>query len=138
MRDLYQIFVHVAYGRGSVLLRQGDEIPREDAILRFSFPLTMHCNAFAAKGISLSAGKGVMGVHSAGEVSWSVIALLCTLYSFLFILFTFQSVFLSYGPRVLIKPDDDDDDDDDNERICIVRNKQSSDARDQTRKQESF
>jgi len=27
-RDLYQIFVRVAYGRGSVLLRQGDEIPR--------------------------------------------------------------------------------------------------------------
>ena len=26
-RDLYQIFVHVAYGRGSVLFRQGDEIP---------------------------------------------------------------------------------------------------------------
>ena len=27
-RDLYQIFVHVAYDRGSVLLRHGDEIPR--------------------------------------------------------------------------------------------------------------
>jgi len=26
--DLYQIFVHVAYGRGSVLLQQGDEISR--------------------------------------------------------------------------------------------------------------
>jgi len=28
MRDFYQIFVHVAYGRVSVLLWQGDEIPR--------------------------------------------------------------------------------------------------------------
>ena len=27
-RDFYQFIVHVAYGRGSVLLRQGDEIPR--------------------------------------------------------------------------------------------------------------
>ena len=26
-RDLYQFFVHVAYRRGSVLLRQGDKIP---------------------------------------------------------------------------------------------------------------
>jgi len=40
----------------------------EWAILGVSSPLTMHCNAFAAKGISLSAGKGVMGMHSAGEV----------------------------------------------------------------------
>jgi len=28
MRDLYQIFVDVAYDGGSVLLRQGDKIPR--------------------------------------------------------------------------------------------------------------
>jgi len=28
MRDLYEFFVHVAHGRGSVLLRQGDKIPR--------------------------------------------------------------------------------------------------------------
>jgi len=27
-RYLYEIFVHVAYGRGSILLRQGDEIPK--------------------------------------------------------------------------------------------------------------
>ena len=27
-RAIFTIFVHVAYGRGSVLLRQGDEIPR--------------------------------------------------------------------------------------------------------------
>ena len=32
-RDLYQLIVHVAYGRGSVLLRRGDEILREGAIL---------------------------------------------------------------------------------------------------------
>jgi len=29
MRDNYLIFVHVAYGCGSILLRWGDEIPRE-------------------------------------------------------------------------------------------------------------
>jgi len=28
-RDRYQIFVHVAYRRGSILLRRGDTIPRE-------------------------------------------------------------------------------------------------------------
>jgi len=40
--------VHVAYGRGSVLLQQGDEIPRG----RGSFGgFLAHCNAFAAKGI---------------------------------------------------------------------------------------
>ena len=38
--------VHVAYGRGSALFRHGDEIPRGRG---FSSPLTMHCNAFAAK-----------------------------------------------------------------------------------------
>jgi len=32
-RDLYQIFMHVAYRRGSVLLRRGDEIRGEEAIL---------------------------------------------------------------------------------------------------------
>ena len=30
----------------------------DGAILGFSSPLTMHCSAFAAKGINLSAGKG--------------------------------------------------------------------------------
>jgi len=44
--------VHVAYSRGSVLLRQGDELPRvRGSFGRFSFPLTMCFNAFAAKGI---------------------------------------------------------------------------------------
>jgi len=43
LRDLYQIFVHVAYVRGSVLLRQGD-----DSTHRLS--------------------AGVMGDHSAGEM----------------------------------------------------------------------
>jgi len=37
-RDLYQIFVDVAYGRGSVLIRQGDEIPRERDILGVFLP----------------------------------------------------------------------------------------------------
>ena len=48
-RDVYQIFVHVAYGRGSVLLRQGDEIPREGTVLWVSSPLTMHCIDFLFK-----------------------------------------------------------------------------------------
>jgi len=43
--DLYQIFAHVAFGRGSVFLRRGDEIPREGAILGASSQLTMHCTA---------------------------------------------------------------------------------------------
>jgi len=43
-RDLYQVFVHVVYVRGSVLLRHVDDRPHR-----------------------LSAGKGVTGVHSAGE-----------------------------------------------------------------------
>jgi len=38
-RDSYQIFGHVAYGRGSVLLRRGDEIPRGSAILGAFFPI---------------------------------------------------------------------------------------------------
>jgi len=38
---------------GRVMKSQG-----ENAIWGFSSPLTMHCNAFAAKGISLSARKG--------------------------------------------------------------------------------
>ena len=37
-RDLYQIFVHVVHGRGSVLLRQGDEILWGRAVLGFFFP----------------------------------------------------------------------------------------------------
>jgi len=49
--DLYQIFVHVAYGCGSVLLRQGDEIPGEGAIAEVFLQLTIHCNAFAANNV---------------------------------------------------------------------------------------
>ena len=45
-RDLYQIFMHVAYRRGSVLLRQGDAIPRGKGDFGFS-PLTMHCNLYS-------------------------------------------------------------------------------------------
>jgi len=37
-RGLYHLFVHVAYGRGSVL-RRGDEIPREGPILGVFFPI---------------------------------------------------------------------------------------------------
>ena len=34
-RDLYQILLHVAYGRGSVYLRRSDEIPSGGAIVGF-------------------------------------------------------------------------------------------------------
>jgi len=34
--------VHVAYGHGSVLLRQGNEIPRGRAVLGVFFPIEMH------------------------------------------------------------------------------------------------
>jgi len=39
MRDLYQIFVLVAYGRGSVLIQRGGAIPREGAILGVIFSI---------------------------------------------------------------------------------------------------
>ena len=80
---------HVAYGRGSVLPRQGDEIPRgRDSFGVFSSLLTIHCKAFAAKGIIRSpitlcsrrdhavtaafaangiGGEGAMGVQCAGD-----------------------------------------------------------------------
>jgi len=57
--------VHVAYGRGSVLPRRGDEIPSgRGKFWGFSSPLTM----LAAKGSVNIDREGVMGVHSAGEV----------------------------------------------------------------------
>jgi len=37
-RDLCQIYVHVAYGHGSVLLRQRDKIPKGRGILGVLFP----------------------------------------------------------------------------------------------------
>jgi len=47
------------YGRGSVLLRQGDEIPRgRDSFVGFSSPVTVHRNVFAAKGIGREWGDG--------------------------------------------------------------------------------
>jgi len=56
----------------------------EGAVLGFSTPLTMHCNAFAASNVMQQKGSfrrcrwaGMTGVHSAGEV-WSTIALLYT------------------------------------------------------------
>ena len=50
-RSFTNFFVRVAYSRGSVLIRRGDEIPREmDSFGRF-LTVTMHCNAFAANGI---------------------------------------------------------------------------------------
>ena len=46
-----KFFVHVAYGRGSVLLQQGTKSQRKGAILGFSSPLTMRCNAFASNNV---------------------------------------------------------------------------------------
>jgi len=62
-RYLYQFFsVYVAYGRGSVLLRPGDEIRRERAVLG-SFLTTV------TRSLQMgSAGKRVMEVHSGGQV----------------------------------------------------------------------
>jgi len=45
----------------------------EGAILGCFSPLTMHCNAFAANNVTQQKGsfrrrRGVMGVHSVGEV----------------------------------------------------------------------
>jgi len=94
-REPHAIFasfsVHVAYGHGSVLLWQGDEMLRKRGSFYGFSPLTVHCIAFTAKAIiqlptscsrrdhsmipSLprllqmgSAGDVVTGVHSAGEV----------------------------------------------------------------------
>ena len=60
-RDLYQIFVHVAYSRGSIgfFFQQGDEIPREQGNFAGFFPLfTMHCTMYR---------KSVLGVTIAKE-----------------------------------------------------------------------
>jgi len=52
MSDLYQFFVHVAYGHGSILLLPGDEILKGRGLfLVFLSPMTVHCNVFAAKRI---------------------------------------------------------------------------------------
>jgi len=46
----------------------------EGAILGFSFPLTMHCNTFAANNVVRQQNRpfrhcwGVMGVHGMGKV----------------------------------------------------------------------
>ena len=66
-------FVHVAYGHGWVLLRRGWR-NRKGKGQFWGFPPHWQCTVMRSlkKG---SAGKGVMGVHSADEV-WSTIALL--------------------------------------------------------------
>jgi len=58
--------VRVANGSGSVLLRQGDEIQR--GMGSFGGFLS-HCQCIVMRLLQMgSAGKGVMGVHSAGAV----------------------------------------------------------------------
>jgi len=46
-----KFFVYVACGHGSVLLWQGDKIPRGKGNLGFCSLLIMYCNAFTAEGI---------------------------------------------------------------------------------------
>ena len=95
-----KFLVHVVCGRGWVIFRQGDKIPRGRGNLGFSSTLTMHCNVLAVKGMIQSpimscsrrdhsvaatfAANGIGreggdGVHSAGEV-WSMIALLYSMW----------------------------------------------------------
>jgi len=60
-------FVRVANRRGSVLLRQGDEIQR--GMGSFGGFLSHHCQCIVMRLLQMgSAGKGVMGVHRAGAV----------------------------------------------------------------------
>ena len=66
--------VHVAYGRGSVLLRQGNEIPRGMGSFG-GFPPHWQCTVRCSLQMG-TAGKGVTGVHSVGGEVWSTIALL--------------------------------------------------------------
>jgi len=69
-----KFFVHIAYSRGSVLLLQGDEIPRGGGNFGVFLPLTMHCNAFAANNVMQQQNgpfrrcQGVVLVHSVDEV----------------------------------------------------------------------
>jgi len=76
--------VHVAYGRSSILLRQGDEIPRgtgtfvgfsSPLFVGFSSPLTMHCNAFAANGIGREGGDGTAQRGRSVIYDWLVLKL---------------------------------------------------------------
>jgi len=46
MCDLYQFYVRIAYGRGPVLLRQGNEISRGREVLGVFFPTDIY---FAAE-----------------------------------------------------------------------------------------
>jgi len=81
MRDLYHIFAHVAYSRGSVLLRQCDEIPSG----RGNFGGFDHsvCQASANRSLEnserrrcgLSSGKGSDGSTQRGRSVISTIAL---------------------------------------------------------------
>ena len=56
-REIFIIFVHVAYGRGSDLLRHGNEIPREGAIL----------GVFGCKRDHSISTEKAMGVHMCGR-----------------------------------------------------------------------
>jgi len=48
IRAIFTVFMHVAYGRGSVLFQWGDEIPRGRGNFRgFSSPLIMYCTVYS-------------------------------------------------------------------------------------------
>ena len=66
--------MHHAYGRGSVLLWQGDEIPREMGTFGDFLPhwqcivtRSLKITSFSSSG-TIPSLAGVMGVHSAGEM----------------------------------------------------------------------
>ena len=59
-----KFFVRVADGHGSVLLWQGDKVPRGSGSFGGFFPICVRCK----RNHSISAWKGVIGVHTVGEV----------------------------------------------------------------------
>jgi len=70
-RSLPNVSVHVAYGRGSVLFRQGNEIPREGAVLGVFLPIGKHRKAFAAKAIiPYRPGRGYGSAQREQSVSY--------------------------------------------------------------------
>jgi len=64
-RDLYQIFMHVAYVRGSVVLRHVYDRPHRLSPERSFLP---HCKCIISRRV---------GLHSAGEVCYTILRCLC-------------------------------------------------------------
>jgi len=74
--------VDVAYGRGSVLLLQGDEIPRGKGNFGgFSSPLTMHCNAFVANNVMQQQNGGDGSAQRGRSVMYDCLVITLSLFS---------------------------------------------------------